>query len=142
MKLNFGQKFIILLLILVVIIVGKSLLTKGANFASPKSTPKDVQLEDQSEKNLKKIKVTANAGQFKPNEFEVPLNDSIILEVTASDQDYLFQSSDFGINKNLPKGKTTRVKIEGLGVGKYQFSCGANCSGSVEVVSKSDEEED
>lgn len=140
MKYNSGQKFIIILVILVALVVGWSLLKTKSQIASLKSSQTE-QTEDQSEKSLKKIKVTAKNGKFRPNNFEVPINDSIALDINSVDQDYNFQLKDFGINKKLPKGKTTRVKIEGLGIGKYQYSCGPDCSGTVEVFNKSDEED-
>lgn len=138
MKYNSGQKFILFLVLIVALIVGWSLLKTKSQIASLKTS----KTEDQAEKSLKKVQVTAKNGQFKPDEIEVPLSSTITLEVNAIDGDYIFQLKDFGINKKLPKGKKTQVKIDGLGVGKYRFNCGQDCGGIVEVVGKSDEEED
>jgi len=87
------------------------------------------------------IQVKANKGKFDPDIFTLLHNDSIILSVEAIDRDYFFDLPEFKIYEKLTKGMKSAVKIEGLGVGKYRFSCSETCTGIVEVESESDEKD-
>lgn len=67
--------------------------------------------------------------------------DTVTLNITAVDQDYVFQHADWGIDVSLPKGQTTAVTVDALSVGDSTFSCGPDCQGTIAVRGKSDEED-
>lgn len=112
-------------------------LNPRASIQPPESTLTDLQSITEPT-----LDVIAKDNQFTPDSFIVTHLASLTLMVTAQDKDYVFDLKDFNLRVELPKSQTTPVKIEGLGLGFYNFTCGEQCNGTVEVVRKLDADEE
>ncbi len=87
------------------------------------------------------VEIEANKGVFTPQIFQIHLFDTLVLHVHAVDKDYSFSVTDYPrLDKQFPKGETTTLTIENLGVGEYNFTCGGTCNGKIIVEPKQDNE--
>lgn len=84
------------------------------------------------------VSVTAQNNQLEPQNFQLLHLETLNLHIKAVDRDYVFTLPDFNLDVSLPQGETTTVNLVGEGVGTYQYTCGQNCSGSVEVSPEPD----
>lgn len=84
------------------------------------------------------LTVTAQNNQLNPQNFKLLHLETLNLQIRAVDRDYVFALPDFNLNVSLPQGETTSVNLVGEGVGTYEYTCGQNCSGSVEVSPEPD----
>jgi hypothetical protein len=85
--------------------------------------------------------VVAKGGKFAPDSFKVELFDTVKLNISAVDRDYVFKVRDYPrMDVSIPTGKTAVAAIEFLGVGDYVFDCGQGCSGTITVVQERDTE--
>jgi hypothetical protein len=88
-----------------------------------------------------KVKVMAKGGQFVPSEIRTKQQGDIDLEVTASDRDYIFRIEDYPrFDAEIKKGETKTIQLYYLGVGEYEYTCGAGCTGKVIVEQAPDTE--
>ena len=107
--------------------------TNGSN-TIPKTTDEVLNREQT-------VNVTATGGKFTPNSFKVELFDTLILNISAVDQNYTFKVRDYPrMDTSIAAGKTAIAKIEFLGVGEYIFDCGQGCTGTITVVQERDTE--
>lgn len=125
-----NHKLLMILLSLAAVAVVSIALYQKYFRPSPTSAPDEGQ---------KTIAVSAQNGKFTPDSFTIELFDTLNLNVTAADQDYYFQVADYPrLDAQLPKGKTTTIKIDSLGVGEYPFTCGPDCTGLITVEQAED----
>ncbi|KKU02194.1 MAG: hypothetical protein UX99_C0021G0004 [Candidatus Amesbacteria bacterium GW2011_GWB1_47_26] len=85
--------------------------------------------------------VQAKDGKFTPDSFKVELFDTMKLNISAVDRDYVFKVRDYPrMDVSIPAGKTVVAPIVYLGVGDYVFDCGEDCTGTITVVQEKDTE--
>lgn len=89
--------------------------------------------------NAQTLRVTAENDAFNPSEIRTQIQHDINLEIAAEDKDYIFRIEDYPrFDTEIKKGETKVVKLYYLGVGEYEYTCGAGCSGKVVVEQTSD----
>ncbi|MBI3443636.1 cupredoxin domain-containing protein [Candidatus Woesebacteria bacterium] len=129
---------IILILVLVFILGGIIAYLQKGKLAPSYKSPNGKEAEMVNEVT---VEVVAKDNKFEPNEFKIGLQNTLNLNVNAIDRDYTFRVEGYKrLDANFPKGKTTTIKIEFLGVGEYPFSCGTGCSGKITIEPSTDTE--
>lgn len=58
--------------------------------------------------------------------------------INAQDADYAFQIPESGINMIIREGTKMEITLGTLGVGTHVFSCGAVCTGTINIESEDD----
>lgn len=90
---------------------------------------------------IETVNVEAKDGKFTPNSFKVELFDTVNLNISAVDRDYVFKVRDYPrMDMTIPAGQTVVAPIVYLGVGDYVFDCGESCTGTITVVQERDKE--
>ena len=132
-----NKQFIPILLV-TVLLVGGYYAYQKSRINIPNTTPTR---NDEVLNREQTINVIADGGKFTPNSFKVELFDTLILNISAVDQNYTFKVRDYPrMDTAILAGKSTSAKIQYLGVGEYVFDCGQGCSGTITVVQERDTE--
>lgn len=82
-------------------------------------------------------------GVITPSSFRLVAGDSKnkSLLIHASDADYPFQITESGIDMIIRKGAKVEILLGTLGAGAHVFSCGAVCTGTINIESEDDGDE-
>jgi cytochrome c oxidase subunit II len=75
----------------------------------------------------KTFKVTAKRYEFIPGTIRVNQGDKVVLEVTAIDREHGFGLKAYGINRDLPKGKTVTIEFVADKKGEFTIKCTKFC---------------
>ncbi len=135
---------IVVAAVLLIVLVANNLNNSGKNISTgPVTALTPSQRNDIPESELKSVLITADSGRFEPNFIRLAQLDSINLEITALEQDYILQNNNFGVDQSIPEGRTTTVRLDATQPsGMYQFLCQANCIFKVEIFKPADSDEE
>jgi cytochrome c oxidase subunit 2 len=73
------------------------------------------------------VKVAARRYQFTPKRIVVREGENVRLEVTSSDVTHGMAIRDFGVSRELPKGKTQEIAFTADKPGRHEFHCFVFC---------------
>ncbi len=133
--------FVFLLLLIVVTLIAYKTQSTFLPFREAATVNKDVLVPEPSESE-KTIDVVAKDNTLTPNILQTQLAETLHVNVMAVDHDYTFKVKDYPrLDTTMPKGQTTPITIQFLGVGEYTFTCGKACSGKIIVEQRIDNEE-
>jgi hypothetical protein len=131
----------------IVLVIAGILLSAFIIITSKKQAPTNIPETQESSNgtdttNANTIPVVASNNSFSPSNFSSIHLDTLILSVKAVDHDYTFSVADYPrLRTVISKGSTKEITISGLGVGEYEYSCGAGCSGKISITQKTDTED-
>ena len=81
------------------------------------------------------IRITARKFEFTPHEVKLKKGVPVILELTTQDVFMGFNAPDLGVRADIVPGKTTRVRVVPIKVGKVEFLCDVFCGSGHEEMS-------
>ena len=73
------------------------------------------------------IEVTAKKYDFNPSTIEVQQGERVILRVTSTDRLHGIGIKKFGVNREVPKGKTIEVEFVAAEAGTFPVLCTEDC---------------
>jgi cytochrome c oxidase subunit 2 len=73
------------------------------------------------------IEVKAKKYEFEPSTIEVEQGERVVLRVTSTDRLHGIGIKKFGVNKEVPKGKTVDVELVASEPGTFAVLCTEDC---------------
>lgn len=73
------------------------------------------------------IKIVAQRFEYTPSEIAVKKGEAVVLEFTALDFEHGFKVPNLDIRADLQPGQVTRVRIQPMVSGSYDFLCDNFC---------------
>jgi cytochrome c oxidase subunit 2 len=73
------------------------------------------------------IEVKAKKYDFEPSTIEVAQGERVVLRVTSIDRLHGIGIKKFGVNREVPKGKTVDVEFVAAEAGTFQVLCTEDC---------------
>jgi cytochrome c oxidase subunit 2 len=73
------------------------------------------------------IEVTASKYDFEPATIEVQQGERVVLRVTSTDRLHGIGIKKFGVNREVPKGKTVDVEFVASEAGTFKVLCTEEC---------------
>lgn len=73
------------------------------------------------------IEVTAKKYDFEPSTIEVLQGERVVLRVTSTDRLHGIGIKKFGVNREVPKGKTVDVEFVAAEAGTFKVLCTEEC---------------
>ena len=103
--------------------------------SQPKGQPSVVTVDNNQAQNnqpqnpsdVKEFDMVAKQWSFEPSTITVNKGDKVKLNIKNEDVTHGFAIFEFGVNKNLPPGKTTIVEFTADKSGEYNFFCSVPC---------------
>jgi cytochrome c oxidase subunit 2 len=88
-----------------------------------------------AEPGVEVIKIMANKFDFVPAAVTLKKGVPVILELSTKDDVIMgFKSSDLGVREDVVPGKTTRVRVVPMKLGKVEFWCDVFCGSGHEEM--------
>lgn len=84
------------------------------------------------------IDVTAENGKITTSSFTFKSSEQKPFFIYALDADYPFQMTENGIDMVIQKGTKVEIPLGSLGAGAHVFSCGPDCTGTINIESEDD----
>ena len=120
----------ILLVLLVGVVLGSGCAQKETESATATAV-----LETAATGEVKEFTMTAKNWDFSPSTIMVHQGDTVKLHIKSIDVPHGFILPDFGINQDLPPGKTVDVEFVADKAGTFPFRCSVFCgSGHREMI--------
>ena len=73
------------------------------------------------------IRMTVKKYEYSPAEIRVKQGEKVRLLITAMDRKHGIEIKEFGIKRELEKGKETAVEFEASKAGEFEFHCSVFC---------------